>query len=126
MHAPFRFGRSLFQRRGAQGEDLACAYLVRHGLRIIARNVRFRSGEIDIVARDGDALVFVEVRLRSRMGDAAASIDRAKRGKIRRAAHCYLCARFGDRWPACRYDAVTVERGTVSWLRSAFDDQEYF
>ncbi len=87
--------------------------------------MRFRSGEIDIVARDGDALVFVEVRLRSRMGDAAASIDRAKRGKIRRAAHRYLCARFGDRWPVCRYDAVTVERGAVSWIRSAFDDDEY-
>jgi putative endonuclease len=109
---------------GAAAEDLACAFLERQGLRIEARNVRCRLGEIDAVARDRSTLVFIEVRQRRRSGDAAASIDRAKRGRIRRAAQMYLLQRFGNRWPACRFDAVLVENGRVQWLRSAFTNDE--
>ncbi len=112
------------QRRGAAAEELACRNLVRGGLRVVARNVRFRMGEIDIVARDGNTWVFVEVRCRARRGDAAASIDARKRGKIRAAAQLFLSGRFGDRWPRCRFDVIVVEGDSVQWLRSAFDADE--
>jgi putative endonuclease len=114
------------RRAGDAAEDLACRYLARRGLRIEARNVRYRGGELDIVARDGATWVFVEVRSRSRRGDAAASIDRRKRGKIRLAAQIFLGARFADRWPQCRFDVILVEDGGIRWLRSAFSADEEF
>jgi len=112
------------QRRGAAAEDLACAFLRRQGLRIADRNVRYRAGEIDVVAIDGATWVFVEVRARARAGEAAASIDARKRGKIRRAAQLYLAGRFGDRWPPCRFDVVAVTGRQVQWLPSAFSGDE--
>jgi putative endonuclease len=113
-------------RAGAAAEDLASRYLARHGVRIEARNVRYRGGELDIVARDGATWIFVEVRSRSRGGEAGASIDRRKRGKIRLAAQLYLSARFADRWPRCRFDVILVEGGDIRWLRSAFSADEEF
>ena len=67
--------------RGVAAEKAASDYLERAGLRIVARNWHCRYGELDIVARDGGTLVFVEVRQRraSGFGGAAASIDAAKR-----------------------------------------------
>jgi putative endonuclease len=112
------------QSRGRDAEERACRYLERHGLRVVARNVRYRFGEIDAVARDGATWVFVEVRCRARRGDAAHSIDWRKRGKIRRAAQLFLLERFGDHWPACRFDVVLVEREEVQWLRGAFAGNE--
>jgi putative endonuclease len=105
---------------GQAAEERACRYLELQGLRIVQRNVRYRCGEIDVVARAGQTWVFVEIRSRARGGDAAASIDRRKRGKIRRAAQLYLVRHFGDRWPACRFDVVLIEAGAVQWLPSAF------
>ena len=110
--------------RGAAAEDRACDFLRERGLRILERNVRYRAGEIDVIAVDGSTWVFVEVRSRERPGDAAASIDARKRGKIRRAAQLYLLARFGDHWPACRFDVVVVVPGRISWLPSAFTGEE--
>src|SRR5260221_10494296 len=77
---------------GARAEALAAAFLGRHGLVIVERNWRRRHGEIDLIARDGDALVFVEVRLRrSRdFGGAAASITPAKQARLAKAAGLYL------------------------------------
>ena len=77
---------------GAQAEALAAAFLASKGLAIVARNVRSRFGEIDLVARDGDTLVFVEVRLRrsARFGGASGSITGAKLARIRAAAEGYL------------------------------------
>jgi putative endonuclease len=119
-----RIGSAPAQRQGEAAEDRACAHLRRHGLRIEARNVRYRVGEIDAVAVDGSTWVFIEVRCRRRPGDAAASIDARKRGKIRRAAQLYLVRRFGDGWPECRFDVVIVEGSRIQWLRSAFFGEE--
>jgi putative endonuclease len=112
------------QRQGALAEDRACAFLESQGLAIVGRNVRFRVGELDAVARDGELLVFVEIRKRRRHQDAAVSIDFAKRGKIRRAAHLYLRARYPDRFPPCRFDVVLVGDSRIEWLQSAFAGQE--
>ncbi len=104
-----------------QAEQRAADYLQERGLRIVERNFRCRGGEIDLVARDGDTLVFVEVRARSRQtfGGAAESITAAKQGRILLAARHYL-ARM-DVQPACRFDAVLIQGGALEWLRDAFD-----
>lgn len=110
--------------QGKRGEDLAASHLERAGLAVVKRNFRTRHGEIDIVARDGNALVFVEVRVRqsAKFGGAAASITSAKRYRLRLAASAYL-ARCPVQ-PACRFDAVLIESldpPVVDWVRDAFD-----
>ncbi len=106
--------------RGAQAEALAAQYLEAHGLVILARNFRTRRGEIDLVARDGDTLVFVEVRYRSRsdFGGAAASVTVRKQQRIVAASLAYL-ARL-RREPPCRFDAILLDRlepGRIVWER---------
>lgn len=105
---------------GKAGEDAAAAYLIGQGLRPVARNWRCRGGEIDLVMRDGAVLVFVEVRVRkdARYGGAAASIDAAKQGRLVRAARLYLAGLA--ELPPCRFDAVLIEAGRLTWLRDAF------
>jgi putative endonuclease len=108
-------------QRGQEAEGRAAKYLQRQGLRIVERNWRCRFGEIDLVARDADCLVFVEVRLRgsSSFGGAAGSIDQRKRRKLVAAANLYLAARRID--CACRFDAVLLGAdGAMEWLRDAF------
>ena len=105
---------------GARAEALAAAFLVARGLAIVERNFRCRRGEIDLIARDGETLVFVEVRLRTRrdFGDAAASITAAKRARIAAAALYYL-ARLA-RTPPCRFDAVlldALDSPRIEWLQ---------
>ena len=110
------------QAAGGDAEEAAARFLASHGLAILDRNFRTRFGEIDLVARDGATLVFVEVRLRrasERFGGAAASVDSRKRGRIVAAARQYL-QRLG-REPACRFDVVTLDGGAPQWLRAAFD-----
>lgn len=117
--------RTTRQRDGDAAEQRALEALVARGCRLLARNVRCRMGEIDLVMRDGDAVVFVEVRRRSRdgWGGAAASVDAAKRARILRAAQWWLLRHYGDgAWPPCRFDVVTFEPdGRGRWLRAAFD-----
>ncbi|HEY2629453.1 MAG TPA: YraN family protein, partial [Usitatibacter sp.] len=108
--------RTPAQSSGADAEQAAENCLVRGGLEIVARNYRTRFGEIDLIARDGETLVFVEVRLRSsdRFGGAAASIDAHKRARIVSAARQYL-SRLG-RNPPCRFDVVTLDGGSPTWM----------
>ena len=105
---------------GARAETLAADYLMRQGLSIVGRNFRTRFGEIDLIARDGPTIVFVEVRMRSslRYGGAAESITAAKRTRLVAAANGYL-AGLG-REPPCRFDAILIQRldpGSVEWRR---------
>lgn len=75
--ADIRVGSTRRKALGNRGEDIAADYLVRHGYQIVARNWRTRAGELDIVARDGEWLVFVEVRTRrAGRGDAAPTLGR--------------------------------------------------
>jgi putative endonuclease len=109
---------------GPAAEALAARHLASRGLAIVERNARSRYGEIDLVARDGDTLVFVEVRLRrsDRFGGAAASIGAAKRARMIAAAGGYL-ARL-PRAPACRFDVVLLDGldgARVEWLRDVVD-----
>lgn len=105
---------------GESAEALAADYLMRHGLTIVERNFRTRFGEIDLIARDGRTLVFVEVRLRrsARFGGAVESITARKRARLVAAANGYLL-RIG-RLPPCRFDAIlmrSLDAGAIDWRR---------
>jgi putative endonuclease len=109
---------------GRRAEAIAASHLERHGLAIVARNFRRRLGEVDLIARDGETLVFVEVRLRSRSdyGGAAASITAAKRARMIKAAQLYL-ASMRDA-PPCRFDAVllsALDPSRIEWLQNVID-----
>ena len=110
-------------RDGAHAEALAANFLTQRGLTIVERNWRRRFGEVDLIARDCDTLVFVEVRLRRRSdyGDAAASITPAKQKRLIKAAQLYL-VRFRQA-PACRFDAILLDAldpARIEWLRDVF------
>jgi putative endonuclease len=105
---------------GARAEALAADYLIRQGLTIVGRNFRTRFGEIDLVARDGRTLVFVEVRMRSspNYGGGLESITAAKRKRMIAAANGYLAKLRSA--PPCRFDAVvmrTLDAQSVEWRR---------
>lgn len=115
--------RDAARHRGVEAEELAARLLASRGLVVVARNYRTRFGEVDLVARDGATLVFVEVRARAwgAYGGAAASIDGKKQRRIVAAARHYL-ARLGTE-PPCRFDVVTLQgpHGEPAWIRGAFD-----
>ncbi len=93
---------------GERGENLAAKYLRNQGYKILERNFRTPIGEIDIIARDGKTLVFVEVK--SRVYDDPTpeeQVNNAKQHQITKAAHMYL-KRFGIPQPPARFDVVAV------------------
>jgi putative endonuclease len=115
------------RRVGREAEDAAARQLQRVGLETVARNVRFSEGEIDLVCRDGDVWVFVEVKCRrARWGDTpAAAVSWWKQRRLARlAAHYLKWRRLGD--VRCRFDVVAVtldDAGVadVRHIRAAFD-----
>lgn len=118
--------RSPTQRVGAAHEDDALKRLSRAGLIPLARNLHCRAGEIDLVMRDGDTLVFVEVRARANIqyGGAAASVGAEKRARLIRSAALLLpnLARrhWNSRIPVARFDVVAFDGDEMTWLRAAF------
>jgi putative endonuclease len=124
-----QFGDAMDKRGafGKHGEDLACDELRRLGYTILDRRFRTRSGELDIVARDGHVVVFVEVRARStgNFGHAFESVTWQKRHRLSRMAASYLFLK-GLSDVACRFDVVAVTpdpdgQFAVEVLKSAFD-----
>jgi putative endonuclease len=110
MAEPHDFGRRC--------ESLAAAHLTRLGWRIVARNYRCGHREIDLIARRGDCIAFVEVKGRRAggLGDPLDAITRRKRREIERVARHWL-VRFGHARLACRFDAISVEEGPGPFLR---------
>jgi len=105
---------------GRAAEDLAARFLDGQGLIVVARNFRTKRGEIDLVARDGATLVFVEVRFRrsASHGGAAESITAAKQARMVAAAQVYLLRQRGD--PPCRFDAILLDAldpARIDWRR---------
>jgi putative endonuclease len=107
-------------QRGRAGEDAAAALLEAAGYRIVARNVRLPGGEIDIIARDGDTVVFVEVKARASrsFGSALAAVDARKRATLRRIAGDWL--QIAAPRARARFDVVTFYRGRPTLHRGAF------
>lgn len=112
-------------RFGLAAERFAEEYLVAAGLEVLARRYRTRGGELDLVARDGGTIVFVEVKARRqlRWGGGAEAVDRHKQARLRAAAAAYLRHLPPGR-RATRFDVIEVwsRRGRlrVRWLTDAF------
>ena len=112
--------------QGLSYERAAEKYLEARGLRLLTRNFRCRTGEIDLVMMDVDTLVFVEVRYRSHQGFGGAleSITKRKQIRVVRAAATFLQSHAHYQRLACRFDAVGI-KGSVSdadfcWIKAAF------
>jgi putative endonuclease len=112
---------------GAAWEDAALVHLQRSGLVLVARNFNCRLGEIDLILRDREQLVFVEVRFRgnSARGGGTSSVGSAKRTKLIHTAEVYLQANPRLALLPCRFDVVgcsgTPLAPTFEWTRSAFE-----
>lgn len=112
---------------GQQAEEAAHQYLCQRGLRLIQKNYRCKLGEIDLIMRDADSLVFVEVRYRktSAYGSAAASVDLRKQQKLVKTATHYLMWHKLSQQTPCRFDVVAIKPcvdsvSEISWLKDAF------
>ena len=107
---------------GTEKEKLAGAYLEKNGYKIIEYNFRCRQGEIDIIARDGEYLVFCEVKYRSDMskGTPLEAVDYKKQRVISRCALFYIMKqRLGD--VPCRFDVVSITNQEIQVIKNAFD-----
>ncbi|SHE97804.1 putative endonuclease [Microbulbifer donghaiensis] len=107
-------------------EEAAARYLQAAGLTLIERNYHSRRGEIDLIARDGDTVVFAEVRYRrsDRYGTASATVDGRKQQKLLATAYSYLQHKKLD--CPCRFDVIAIdgardgEGQKIQWIKNAF------
>ncbi|MFO1258421.1 MAG: YraN family protein [Gammaproteobacteria bacterium] len=113
---------------GQQVEDFAAQYLSQQGIQILEKNFQCKAGEIDIVGRMANILVFVEVRYRRsrEFGHPLETVTRAKQIKLIRTAQYYL-QRFRNHPPDCRFDVISAI-GSISqldweWIPNAFQVQ---
>jgi putative endonuclease len=106
---------------GLAAESRAAAHLERAGYRIVERNYRCRAGELDIIARDGDVLVFVEVRSRrsARFGHAVTAISPAKQRQVSRVAAHYVAFKR-PRAARYRFDVVAITGDELLVIRDAW------
>lgn len=113
--------RTAQQVAGEAAEDHALHWLQARGLDLVERNFRCKVGEIDLILREGQTLVFVEVRQRTdrRFGGAAASVTPAKQRRLLLAAQFYLQRLRTS--PPCRFDVVAIDGGELSWLKNAIE-----
>ena len=114
---------------GMRGEDLACNYLEKNKCIILERNFRFKGGEIDIIAKDGEYFVFIEVKYRSlsAFGMASEAVNYPKQKKICRGCDFYRMKRgLGDFAPI-RFDVIALDvnsatgKTQIQWIKNAFD-----
>ena len=107
------------QKTGLLGEWRAALYLRRQGMRIVARRFRAAHGEIDLIAREGDALVFIEVKSRpqGQLLAGARAVNQDKRRHLRQAAQVYLSAHPAE---SARFDVIEISAAGVRHIRNAF------
>lgn len=113
--------RTARQLEGDAAENRALYHLKQQGLTLVERNFQCKGGEIDLIMREREILVFVEVRKRAdaRHGGAAASITARKQARLIVAAQVFLqqCRQL----PECRFDVIAIDGADLAWLRNAFD-----
>lgn len=112
---------------GDRGERRAESWLRKQGLDPIERNWSCRHGEIDLVMRDGEVVVFVEVRLRTPRGYAsgAESVDWHKQRRLAQAASIFLARHPAFHSCPCRFDVIAIAGtdGEIEWIRNAFETE---
>ncbi|QLR75872.1 YraN family protein [Citrobacter freundii] len=114
------------KQTGDAWESTARNWLQSKGLHFIAANVRERGGEIDLIMREGNTTVFVEVRYRrsAQFGGAAASVTRSKQQKLLQTARLWLACHNGSFDTVdCRFDVLAFTGNDVEWFKDAFNDR---
>jgi putative endonuclease len=112
--------------KGRDAETLASNYLIERGLLPVERNFHSRRGEIDLIMIEGECLVFVEVRHRSRLayGSGAETVDARKQARISSCARNYLQSHPGAAELPCRFDVIAIngslEHPQIDWIADAF------
>jgi len=112
--------------RGRAAEDMALRYLEQHGLQLVTRNFRCTRGEIDLIMRQGENLVFVEVRARRNdsFGSGADSVGTRKQAKLNAAASIYLQQHASQANCPCRFDVIAISFASdppqLDWIPDAF------
>lgn len=109
---------------GGEYEKLAAEYLKAQGYVILEQNYRCRSGEIDLIARDGEYLCFIEVKYRreTTCGSPFEAVGLHKRMQILKVARYYLMKKKLNLDTACRFDVVAIEGNEITLLRNAFGE----
>jgi len=111
------------KQRGNEAEQQACKHLQAHGLKLLDKNFSIKAGEVDLIMRDNETLVFVEVRYRknTNFGGAAASVTPKKQQRIIKASLAYQQKHAPQ--SSMRFDVVAIEGDNreLNWIRSAFD-----
>ena len=107
---------------GAIYEKKAVELLLEKGYQILEKNYRNRMGEIDIIAKDGMYVCFVEVKFRTNelFGSPLEAVDRKKQNRIRKVAQYYLMCHGKTEWTPCRFDVIAYEGESVVHLENAF------
>ncbi len=111
--------------KGLAGESQALLYLEKQGMQLVHRRYRAPGGEADLIMRDGDALVFVEVKLRltGAAGDGLLAVTKTKQRRIIKTALYYLAANDHD--GPVRFDIVEETAGGIRHIRDAFQGKEF-
>lgn len=112
---------------GREGEEMAVEYLSIKGYNILERNYRNRFGEIDLIAKDGKTVVFIEVKRRNTdsYGLPAESVDIRKQARLSKAATAYITEKRITNSP-CRFDVVSIYNDRIELFKDAFDLPEGF
>lgn len=110
------------RKTGAEYEELAADYLKQQGIRILERNYRNRIGEIDLIGRDKEYLIFFEVKYRKNLktGSPAEAVTAAKQKKICRVADYYRLTHGIGEFCAVRYDVISICNMEITWYQNAF------
>lgn len=108
---------------GGWYEGQAARYLEGEGLRILESNYRCRTGEIDLIARDEEYFVFIEVKYRStgKSGSALCAVGRTKQKVISKTAKHYLTVHCKTVDVPCRFDVIGIDGNEIQWIKNAFD-----
>lgn len=108
---------------GAEKESIAADYLIQKGYTLLERNFCCRTGEIDLIAKEGNYLVFIEVKYRAnrRFGIPEEAVTREKQRSIIRTAQFYLLRQNIPESTPCRFDVVAVEKEEIRLVKNAFE-----
>ncbi len=107
---------------GTEKEELAISYLEQQGVTLLAKNFYFHGGELDLIAKDGEYVCFIEVKYRksTRFGFPEESVTASKQKKILQGAKVFL---YQNHYPAdtpCRFDVISIFKDEIRWIKDAF------
>lgn len=110
------------RKLGNQKEELAANYLLEQGAAVLTKNFYFHGGELDLIAKDGEYLCFIEVKYRknTKFGHPEEAVTAAKQRKIIQGAKLYL---YQNHYPVdtpCRFDVISIYQEEIRWIQNAF------